>query len=80
MRLQMQASEMRFLLKIKVVTTFVKYRNSAIRESLDIESLLFRIRRSQLGWFGHRSKIPQKRLHKESEWEEASWTIKNKMA
>ena len=53
MRSQMQASKMRFLRKIKGVTTFVKYRNTAIQESLDIESLLFLIKRSQLRWFSH---------------------------
>ena len=43
-RLQMRASEMRFLQKIKGVAMFYKHRNTAIRESLDIESLLFRLK------------------------------------
>ena len=38
-RSQMQASEMRFLRTIKGVTIY----NTAIRESLNIESVLFRI-------------------------------------
>ena len=33
---QMQASEMRFLQKIKGLTMFDKHRNTAIRKSLDI--------------------------------------------
>ena len=48
MRTQMRASEMRFQQKIKRVTMFDKHRNTAIQKSLDIESLLLRIKRSQL--------------------------------
>ena len=47
-RLQMQVSKTKFLRKIKEVTMFCKLRNTAIRESLNIESLLLRIERSQL--------------------------------
>ena len=47
-RSQMQASEMRFLQKIKGATMFDEVRNTAIREPLDFESLLLRIERSQL--------------------------------
>ena len=43
MRSQMQASEMRFLRKIKGVTMLDKLRNTAVRESFNIESLLLRI-------------------------------------
>ena len=39
-RSQMQASEVRFLKKIKGITIFDKFRNTAIRESLNIESLI----------------------------------------
>ena len=38
-RSQMQASEMRFLRKIKGVTMFDKHRNNTIQESLDVKSL-----------------------------------------
>ena len=44
-RLQMQASKMRFSQKIRGVTMLDKHRNTAIRESLDIESLFLRIER-----------------------------------
>ena len=54
---QMQSSEMRFLRKIKDVTMFDKHCYTAIRESLDIESLLLRIERPQLWWFGHVSRM-----------------------
>ena len=58
----MQASDMRFLRKINHVTMFDKHRNTAICASLDIESLLLRIERSQLRWFGHVSRMPHERL------------------
>ena len=64
--LQMQASEIRFLRKIKGVTMFDKHRNTEIRKSLDIESLLLRIESSQLRWFGHVSRMPDERLHKQT--------------
>ena len=66
MRSQMQASEKRFLRKIKGVTVFDKHRNIAIRESLDIESLLLRIERSQLRRFGHVSRMPHELLPKQA--------------
>ena len=68
-RSQMQTTEMRFLQKIK------GDRNTTIRESFDIESLLLRIERSQLPWFGDVSRMPHERLPKE----EASWNTTNKM-
>ena len=52
----------RFLRRIEGVTLFNKVRSSEIQKSLNIEPLLFRIERSQLRWFGHVSKMPQKRL------------------
>ena len=64
-RLQMKVSEMGFLRKIKGGTMFNNHRNTAIRESLDIESLLL-IERSQLRWFGHVSKMPHERLSKQA--------------
>ena len=65
LQLQMQASEMRVLRKLKGVTMFDKLRKTAIRESLNIELLLFWIEKSQLRWFGHANKMPQERLHKQ---------------
>ena len=56
-RSQMQASEIRFLRIIKGITIFDKHRNIAICESIDFESLLFRIERSQLRCFGHVSRM-----------------------
>ena len=49
-RSQMQASEMRFLRKIKGATMFGKIDNTVIREPLDIQSLLLWIKRSHHRW------------------------------
>ena len=65
-KLQVQASEMRFLQKIKGVKLFNKVRSSEIRKSLNIEPLLLQIERSQLRWFGHVSRMPQKRFPKQA--------------
>ena len=63
---QMQVSEMRFLRKIKGVTMLDKHCNTAIHESLDIKSLLLRIKRSQLRWFGYVSRMPHEQLPKQT--------------
>ena len=39
---------------------------SEIRKSINIEPLLLRIKRSQLRWFGHVSRMPQERLPKQA--------------
>ena len=71
-RSQMPASEMRFLRKIKGVTMFDRFCNTAIQESLNIESILFRIERYQLRWFGHVSRVPQERFPKQIFYAEVS--------
>ena len=63
-QLQMQMSEMKFLQKKSRVTMFDKVRNTVIRESLNIESLLLRIERSRLIWCGRVGRMPQKRFPK----------------
>ena len=65
-RSQVQASEVRFLRRIEGVTLFNKVCNSEIQKSINIKPLLLRIERSQLGWFGHESKMPQVRLLKQA--------------
>ena len=62
MRSQVQASEIRFLLRINRVTLFIKVHNSEIRKSLNIKPLLIRIERSQLRCFSHVSRMPQESL------------------
>ena len=66
MRLRVQASEMSFLRRIKRVTLLDKVCNSEIHNSLNVESLLLRLERSQLRWFGHVSRMPQERLPKQA--------------
>jgi len=41
-------------------------RSFEIRKSLNIELLLLRIKRSQLRWYGHVSRMPQERLPKQA--------------
>ena len=61
-RSQVQASEMSFLRRIERVALLSKVCSSKIRKSVNIEPLLLRIKRSELRWFGHVSRMPQKRL------------------
>ena len=61
-RMQVQASKMRFLQRIEEVKLFNKVRSSEIRKSFNIDPLLLRVERSQLGWFGHVSRMPQERF------------------
>ena len=60
-RLQMLAFEIKFLRKIEEVI-----RNAEIHESLSIESLLLRIKRSQLRWFGQVNRMTQIPLLKQT--------------
>ena len=62
---QVQASEMRFLRKTEGATQFNKMLSSEIRKPLNIKPLLFRIERSQLGWFGH-VRMPPEKLPKQA--------------
>ena len=66
MRSRVQASEMRFLRRIEGVTLLDKVSNTNVHKSLGVESLLLRIERSQLRWFGHVSRMPQERLPKQT--------------
>ena len=65
MQSQVQAFKMKFFRRIEGVILFNKMRSSEIRKSLNIEPLLLRIKRSQLRWFGHVSRMPQERLPKQ---------------
>ena len=65
-RSQWQASEMRFLRKIEGVTLFNKVRSYEIRKSLNIEPVPYFSKLKDLRWFGHVSRMPQKRLSKQA--------------
>ena len=65
-RSQAQASEMRLLQRIEEATLLNKMRSSEIRKYLNIEPLLLRIKRSQLRWFGHVSRMSRERLLKQA--------------
>ena len=55
---------MGFLRRISGLTLSDKVKSADIRESLNIESLLFRLERSQLCWYGHVTRMPQERIAK----------------
>ena len=55
-----------FLLRIDWVSLLDIVRNSEIQNSLNVESLLLRIERYQLKWFGYLSRMPQKSLPKQA--------------
>ena len=57
---------MRFLQRIEAIALFNKMRSTEIQKFLNIESLLLRIERSQLRWFGHVNRMPQERLPKQA--------------
>ena len=63
-RSRVQAAEMGFLRRISGLTLLDKGKSANIRESLDIESLLLRLERSQLRWYGHVTQMSQKRTAK----------------
>ena len=52
-RSRVQEAEMGFLRRISGLTLLDKVKSTDIRESLNIESLLLRLERSQLRWYGH---------------------------
>ena len=59
-RSRVQAAEVGFLRRISGLTMLDKVKSADIRESLNIESLLLRLERSQLRWYGHVTRMSQK--------------------
>ncbi|XP_076047357.1 uncharacterized protein LOC143032623 [Oratosquilla oratoria] len=55
---------MRALRLIKGVTRFDHIRNDAIRQELEVESILEFVERAQLRWFGHVERMDQERTPK----------------
>ena len=58
-RSRFQTAEMGFLRRISDLTLLDKVKSAGIRESLNIESLLLRLERSQLYWCGHMTRMSQ---------------------
>ena len=54
---RVQAAEMGFLRKISGLTLLDKVKSADSRESLNIKSLLLRLERSQLRWYGHATRM-----------------------
>ena len=63
-RSRVQAAEMGFLREISGLTWLDKVKSVDIRESLNIESLLLRLERSQLRWCRHMTRMSQERTAK----------------
>ena len=63
-RSRVQAAEMGFLRRISGLTLLDKVKSADIRESPNIESLLLRLERSQLRWYGHVTRMSQERTAK----------------
>ena len=53
---------MRFLRRVAGLSLRDRVRSSDIREGLKVESLLLRVERSQLRWFGHLNRMPSGHL------------------
>ena len=60
-RFRIQAAKMGFLRRISGLTLLDKIKSADIRESLNIESPLLRIERSQLRWYGHATRMSKER-------------------
>uniref|UniRef100_A0A669C5T3 Reverse transcriptase domain-containing protein n=1 Tax=Oreochromis niloticus TaxID=8128 RepID=A0A669C5T3_ORENI len=67
-RLRIQATEMGFLRRVAGLSLGDRVRSSAIREGLRVEPLLLHIKRSQLRWFEHLTRMPPGRLLGEVFW------------
>ena len=63
-RSRIQAAEMGFLQRISGLTLLDKVKSADIYESLNIESLLLRLERSQLRWYGYLTRISRERTAK----------------
>ena len=62
---QVESAEMRFLRRVRDMTLRSKVRSCEIRKALNAEPLL-RIERTQLHWFGHVTKMSQKKLARQT--------------
>ena len=87
-RSQVQASEIGFWRRISSLTLLDTVKSADIRESLNIESLLLRLKRSHLRWCGHvdtiQTNAPGKNSQKtglfNTDWSKAQRPSQNSMA
>ena len=63
-RSRVQAAEMGFLRRTSCLTLLDKVKSADIRESIIIDSLLLRLERSQLRWYGHVTRMSQEKTAK----------------
>ena len=63
-RSRLQAAEMGFLQRISGLILLDKAKSADIRASLNIESLLLRLEKLQLRWYGHVTRMSQERTAK----------------
>ena len=61
---KVRSAEMGFLRRISGLILLDQVKSADIRESLNIESLLLRLERSQLRWHGHVTRMSQERTTK----------------
>ena len=73
-RSQVQAAEMGFLRRISGLTLLDKVKSADIRESLNIDSLLLRLERSQLRWYGHVTRMPQEKNSQKTALFNTDWS------
>ena len=64
-RYRLQAAEISFLQEVRFLSLLYKVKSTDIRQSLNIEPLLLRMKRSQLRWYGHVTRISHKRTAKQ---------------
>ena len=73
-RSRVQAAEMGFLRRISGLTLLDRVKSADIRESVNIESLLLRLQRSQLRWYGHVTRMSQERTAKKTALFNIDWS------
>ena len=71
-RSRIQAAEMKFLRSMVRKTRYDRVRNEDVREQLEVESLMERVGRAKIKWFGHvwrmgEERMPRKMMEEEKE-------------
>jgi Reverse transcriptase (RNA-dependent DNA polymerase)/Endonuclease-reverse transcriptase len=58
---RLQATEMKYLRRVKGITRRDRVRNEAVREELNVEPIMTKIKIQQLKWFGHLTRMHKNR-------------------